>query len=301
MPLTRRTLLKGAAASLTLPRIAVAEARIANGILSTISDGNLSLPKEFFFSELPQDELAPILAAHNVTGDTLEPPCNVTLYQTGAHKILFDTGAGTEFQPTTGQLIDGLDAIGLTPEDVTHVIFTHAHPDHLWGLLDDFGDPLFTEASYFIGRTEWDYWTDPATVDTIGDARQAFAVGAARRLALIEDNVTFIKDEDEVLPGITAAATFGHTPGHMGFRIGSGSGGAFIAGDAIGNAHVSFARPDWALGSDQDPETAARARVRLMETLTRDETLLVGFHLPNGGMGRVAPAETGYQFVEKDA
>ena len=79
MPLTRRTLLKGAAASLTLPRIAVAEARIANGTLSTISDGNLSLPKEFFFSELPQDELAPILAAHNVTGDTLEPPCNVTL------------------------------------------------------------------------------------------------------------------------------------------------------------------------------------------------------------------------------
>ena len=301
MPLTRRTLLKGAAASLTLPRIAVAETPIANGTLTTISDGNLSLPKDFFFSGLPQDELASILAAHNVTGETLEPPCNVTLYQDDTRNVLFDAGAGTEFQPTVGQLMDSLEAVGLTPEDITQVIFTHAHPDHLWGLLDDFGDPLFTEASYFIGRTEWDYWTDPATVDTIGDARQAFAVGAARRLALIEDNISFFEDEDEVLLGITAAATFGHTPGHMGFRIGEGPDGAFIAGDAIGNAHVSFARPDWPLGSDQDAETAARIRTRLMETLAADETLLVGFHLPNGGIGRVAPAETGYQFVGKDA
>ena len=301
MSLSRRTLLKSAAASVMLPRIAVADTPLSGGTLTTLSDGHLTLPKDFFFSALPQDELASILAANGITGDVLEPPCNVTLYRDGTNTVLFDTGAGSEFQPTAGALLGSLDAIGLAPEDITHIIFTHAHPDHLWGLLDDFGDPLFTEASYFIGRAEWDYWTNPATIDTIGAARQALAVGAARRLAMIEDNVAFFDDADTLVSGVTAAATFGHTPGHMGFLIGEGADGAFIAGDSIGNAHVSFARPDWAIGSDQDPEAAASTRVRLMDMLAVDETLLVGFHLPNGGIGRVARSETGFQFVEKDA
>ncbi len=299
--LTRRTLLSCAMASLALPRMTLANTSVANGTLTTIRDGHLVLPQAFFFGDLPQDELAPILAAHGIEGDMLEPPCNVTLYRDGENTVLFDAGAGTEFQPTTGQLLDGLDAAGVAPEDITHVIFTHAHPDHLWGVLDDFGDPLFTEATHLIGRDEWDYWTNPATVDEIGEARQAFAVGAARRLAIIEDSIQFFDDGDELLPGVTAAATFGHTPGHMGFRIGNGAEGAFIAGDAIGNAHVSFTRPDWPIGSDQDRDRGAATRSRLMEMLAEEESILVGFHLPNGGIGRVARAETGFRFVEKDA
>ena len=91
--------------------------------------------------------------------------------------------------PTAGKVLDTLEAAGVSAEEITHVIFTHAHPDHIWGLLDDFDEPAFPEAAYLMGRDEWDYWWNPDTVNTIGEARAAFAVGAKRRLEPIEGSV----------------------------------------------------------------------------------------------------------------
>jgi len=229
----------------------------------------------------------------------LTPECNLALYRDGTNTVLFDVGSGPDFMPSAGQISDSLDAIGLAPEDVTHVVFTHAHPDHIWGLLDDFDDPLFYEATYFMGRVEWDYWWNPETVNTIGDARMTFAVGARRRMEVIEDNVTFFDDGDEILPGVAAQSTFGHTPGHMSFELRNGSQSAMVIGDAIGNHHVAFARPKWLSGSDQDPETAAASRAQLLDRLASEQMLAVGFHLPNGGIGQVERAGDSYRFIEE--
>ena len=92
-------------------------------------------------------------------------------------------------------------------EDVTDIVFTHAHPDHLWGLLDDFDDPLFPDASYMIGKTEWDYWLNPNTVDEIGEARASFAVGALRRLEMIEDQIEFFSDGDGEPLGVAKSSS----------------------------------------------------------------------------------------------
>ena len=197
-----------------------------------------------------------------------------------------------------GALIDGLDALGLAPEDITDVIFTHGHPDHLWGLLDDFDDPIFTEAAFHMGQVEWDYWTDPNTIDTIGETRQSFAVGAARRLEMIAEQMTLFGDGDEVLPGIGARAAFGHTPGHMVLEVGAETP-VLVVGDAIGNAHISMANPAWELGSDQDSATAARARADLVEHLATTGHRFVGFHFPGSGFGRIERAGTGYIFIEE--
>ena len=124
---------------------------------------------------------------------------------------------------SAGFLLDALDEQGLAPDDITEFLFTHAPPDHLWGLMDYFADLLFKNATYMIGRTEWDYWTDPNTVDAIDDARTTFAVGAARRLARIEDRIVFFKDGNEVMQNIAARATFGHTQGHTAFEVRDGN------------------------------------------------------------------------------
>lgn len=252
--------------------------------LHTLSDGTLMLPFEFSFGGLPQEELAPIVARHALPTDMLLPPCNLTLLRDGTNTVLFDAGSGPDFMPSAGKITEALDAIGVAADDITHVVFTHGHPDHLWGLLDEFDDPLFANAALLMGRAEFDYWADPETVNTIDAERQAFAVGAARRLDAVGELFQRFEDGDTILPGIRARMTPGHTPGHMAFEIG---GQLLIVGDAIGNHHVAFDRPEWPASSDQDPTLAASTRIALLRELAESGMPMIGFHLPGGGLGKV--------------
>ena len=266
--------------------------------LQTVSDGNLVLPGDFILGGMPQDELAALMSRYNLPTDRLEPPCNLTLLRDGTRTVLFDVGSGSDFMPSAGKLIEGLDALGLSPDDITDLVITHGHPDHLWGLLDDFDEPFLPNATVHMGRAEWDYWTDPDTVNAIGEARAAFAIGAARRLEVITDSVTLFDGETEILPGVQAISTPGHTPGHMAFHIAGSGGGAIVVGDALGNHHVAFERPDWPSGSDQDAPTAAATRLALLDRITADNLAVIGFHLPDGGIGRAErQSATSYIFT----
>ena len=281
------------------PLRVAAEYRVGTKTVTSVSDGNLVLPGDMVFDGLPQDELAAILEQYGISREQILPPCNLTLLQDGERTILFDAGSGSAFMPSAGEILESLDAVGVAPEDVTHVVFTHAHPDHLWGVLDDFDDPVFYDAEHLISQPEWDYWTDPDTVNTIDETRASFAVGAARRLDAIADQMSFFEDQDEVLPGVLAHLTPGHTPGHTSFEIRDGKNALMVVGDAIVNHHVAFARPDWPSGTDQDQETGAQTRMKLLDRLVADDIALLGFHLPKGGVGRVERAGTAYNFVAK--
>lgn len=301
MQFNRRQILTAMGAStlvgLSRPSFAATELTLGSARITTLSDGNLVLPMDFLLGSLPPADAAAVLAHFGITGDAIEPPCNLTLLQDGDRTVLFDAGSGSGFMPSAGKILEALDTIGVSADDITHVLFTHAHPDHLWGVLDDFDDPVFTNASYRIGQAEWDYWTDPATVESIGAERASFAVGAARRLAAIEDQMDFITGGQEVLPGILAHDTPGHTPGHLAFEIRQGTEAVLVVGDAIGNGHLAFARPGWASGSDQDAETGITTRTRLLDQLATDQMAMVGFHLPEGGLGRVERDGETYRFV----
>ena len=298
----RNFIIAGAAfgAAQAVPKSVWAETslKLGAGSVTTVSDGSLTLPGSFVFAPMPEDELQQVLAPFDVAPDApLTPPCNVTLLRDGERTVLFDAGSGPNFQPSAGKLIDALDAVGVAPEDVTHVVFTHGHPDHLWGVLDDFDEPLFAEAQHLMGQAEFDYWMRDDTVDTIGEARAAMAVGAKNRLELLADSMQFFGDGEEILPGVAARLTPGHTPGHMSFELRSGSDSVMIVGDAIGNHHVAFAKPEWSSGSDQDQELAATTRAKLLDQIASDQLQMVGFHLPHGGLGRAEKKDGGYLFV----
>jgi glyoxylase-like metal-dependent hydrolase (beta-lactamase superfamily II) len=305
--LTRRSVLKSgvaAGAALVLPagfgRFGTSPAQafeIGDGVLSIISDGNLVLPLSFSYPDAPQAELIALLEANGLPTDALVPDCNVPVFKSGDRVILFDLGAGPNFMPSAGKLGDSMAEAGLDPADVTDVIFTHAHPDHLWGLIDDFDELVFANAAYHMGRAEWDYWRDPGTVDAMPEERKSFAVGAQNRMAFLEDSINLFDPGAEVISGVEAVDTSGHTPGHMSFMLHVGTEPVLIAGDAILHHIVSFEHPDWPSGSDQDPDKGIATRLKLLDRLATDNARLAAYHLPDPGKGRVERNGSVYRFA----
>lgn len=303
MVLTRRRVLQGAGAGLALATVAprrgwaATTLRLGSAELTTLSDGYLVQPRDFVLAGMPEAEYLPILERHGQSPDEFRPECNVTLLRDGERVILFDAGSGNGFLPTAGRLGAAMAAAGLAPEEVTHVIFTHGHADHLWGVLDDFDDLFLANAQHMIGRTEFDFWIAPGAVDAVGPTRANMAVGAQRRLDLLADRLVFFDDGEEILPGIAARLTPGHTPGHMSFELRAGSDAVMILGDAVTNHHINFERPDMGSAVDQDRQVAAETRIALLDRIAHEQMPVIGFHLPGGGVGRVERQGAAYRFV----
>lgn len=308
MELTKRKFLKTAGAAIgaaalgpLMPKTAWSANTLQMGEMriDTLSDGNLVMPGSFYFGDLSKADVMPILKSHGLDYDQMRPDCNLTLMRDGERTVLFDVGSGPDFMPSAGKLEEALDTLGVSYDDITHVVLTHAHPDHLWGLLDDFDDPLFSNAEYLVGKSEWEFWTDPNAVDTLGEERAVFVVGAQRRFEAIEDAVTLFDDGQEILPGIAARGTFGHTPGHMSFELRNGSEALMVIGDAITNHHIAFANPKWPQASDQDPELGAATRAALIDQIATEQMPFIGFHFPEGGLGRAERKDGAYIFTSE--
>lgn len=275
---------------------------IVDGDLFVVSDGHLSLPRNMLFPDsisdsIGNDKLDAALGEAGQSGETLTPDCNITVWRTEDRIVLFDVGAGPYFMQTAGKLLESLEAQDIAPDEITDVVFTHAHPDHLWGLLDDFDELICPDASYHMCSIEWDFWRADDAMDKVSESRRSFVVGAQNRFAAIEDSINLFSFGQEVLPGIEAVDSSGHTPGHTSFVLHSQAGSVMLLGDALTHQVISFEHPEWPTGSDQDPEKAIQTRVKLLDRLANDQLALIGFHLQHPGAGYVEKTSAGFKFV----
>jgi glyoxylase-like metal-dependent hydrolase (beta-lactamase superfamily II) len=286
-----------AVSGLPLPARALGRLSLGDAELTIVSDGTLTLPMDFAFPDPPRDALAQLLSAHGLATDALTPDCNVTILRRGDRVALFDAGSGSNFMPTAGRLLDNLAEAGIDPEAVTDIVLTHAHPDHIWGVTDDFDDLAFPNAGYMISHAEWDFWSSDDAMSQVAEARQSFVVGAQNRFAAIGERVRFVKPGEEVLPGVEAVDTAGHTPGHLSYLVRGGGDTMLVAGDALTNVAISFARPDWPSGTDQDKALGIETRLKLLDRLASEKTRIIGYHLPHPGAGTVERKDGAYRFV----
>ena len=268
-----------------------------------LSDGYFVLPPPglgrdvgFLYPDVARSELEAFLKGAGQSMDRVQLPNNVVLIRTPADLILIDTGAGAGWQPTAGKLVENLQAAGIDPAAISKVIFTHAHPDHLWGVADSAGVLRFPNASYFVGATEMNFWTAEDVLKKIPENFQPFALGAKRDLSRIRDQVKTVKSDDEIISGVRVIATPGHTPGHLSVEI-AGGDGLIIAGDVIANAALSFAHPEWRFVIDSLPDLAVQSRRRLLDRAASEKIRMIGSHWPYPGLGIAERNGTAYRFV----
>jgi glyoxylase-like metal-dependent hydrolase (beta-lactamase superfamily II) len=300
--LDRRELLGGlgsAAAMHLAPRPAVAASRhfkLGELEISVFSDGHLTIPTRFLARNVPE---ADIKAWLRQTADMVSPACNITLIRTPTELVLIDVGAGPHFMPTAGKLVENMESAGIDRKAVTRVVLTHAHPDHLWGALDDFdNEPMFPNASYAISAAEWNFWMAEDVASRLPEDRQNFAPGAKRNLNRLRDKLRTIRPGEDIVGGIRAIDTSGHTPGHLSIEIASGREAIIVLADALTHPTISFAHPEWMPAADHhDPERAVRTRKALLDRSATDRSRVIGYHLPFPGTGFVERSGGAYRFV----
>jgi glyoxylase-like metal-dependent hydrolase (beta-lactamase superfamily II) len=277
----------------------VAQSPLAGqGHLSTFLDGGFSIPVAGLSRGRSEQDIKVALQSAGVNADAAQSVMNVSLLKRGEDIILFDCGSGPNFVPGTGKLLDALKQQGVEPEKVTHVIFSHGHPDHLWGALDDFDTPAFANAKHYFPQVEWDYWFGADIYSKLPEDRHSFAAGAQRVLKILQSDLKMFKAGEEFVSGIAAIATPGHTPGHMAFEMASAQGPILIGADAVTHPVISFNHPDWQGAFDEDGSLAAQSRQMLLSKAAKDKSLFVGYHLPNGGTGRVEAKGGAYRFIQ---
>ena len=299
--LDRRTFLAASAAGFAaraLPALAATPYAFKHGTfdVAVVSDGHLVLPTSSLAPNAPPAEREVFLRAASQTGDRYNSPTNVTLIRTANDLILIDMGSGERFMPTAGRLWDNLKTAGIDKSKITKVIFTHGHPDHLWGTVDELDELVIPDATFYVASAEWDFWTGDSAIRGLPSERAGFVTGARRNYAAIKDRVKMVKAGDEIVSGLRLFDTAGHTQGHVSLEL-AGADGLIIGGDALIDAPIYFQHPEWTYAGDHVPDQAVATRRKLLDRLATDRSKLIGFHLPYPGVGTVERKHSAYRFI----
>ena len=262
---------------------------VGGSTLYGIRDGStLRDPHEYLIGSTPE---AWVGYEHYLTAD--KQMCNsfsCYLFDTGSELVMIDTGFGFNVPEgmDAGDMPSALEALGVSPGTIDHVVFTHLHPDHILGSLDDQQAPFFPNATHWTLTREVEHWRSQSDERSIGIARVANTLDGA--------GVLHITDEPGVVvPGVTQMATYGHSPGHTAIRLASRDSEVVIAGD-VTFSPVQIEYTDWAFPLDVDADQAADTRAEFFDQLAATGTPFVAGHYDQPGYGRVVVTAAGREF-----
>ncbi len=265
--------------------------------VTALSDGTFQMDAGKLLTNVTPKELDAGLA-QSFLKNPAETSVNGFLINTGSKLVLVDTGAGTLFDPTLGKLLSNLKASGYRPEQVDEIYISHMHGDHIGGLTAG-GKPVFPNAIVRAARQEADFWLSKAHMDAAPqDGKDAYQ-GAMSMLNPYVSAGKFkpFDGDTELVPGVRAVASHGHTAGHTLYVVESQGQKLALWGDLMHVAAVQFAHPEVTIHYDTDPDMAAAQRKKVFADAAQQGYWVAGAHLSFPGIGHLRSAGSGYAFV----
>lgn len=242
------------------------------------------------FANVPREQVEAALRQRGLPIESVTTPYSYLFVNTGQQRVLVDMGAGG-LLPGTGHLLQSMQAAEIKPGEIDTVLITHAHPDHIGGALDHQGRPVYPDAHYYLWKEEWDFWFS-ALSET--KTPEMFVKVARKNLRPLEERVTLIEREAEILPGIWAIPAPGHTPGHMVFSFHSGGEQLLYIGDTVLQP-LHLEEPDWLPVYDILPEKAAVSKHYIFDLAADQNALVLGQHFPPfPSLGHINRSEKGW-------
>lgn len=265
--------------------------------VTAISDGTVGLPVEKLLTNVKPGQVDRALKRAFLK-TPVETSVNGYLINTGSKLVLIDTGAGALFGPTLGKFAGHLKAAGYTPDQIDEIYITHLHPDHVGGLAAD-GKMAFPNAVLRADKHDADYWLSEENMKKAPKENQGFFQGAMASLKPYVDAGKFqpFEGDTDLVPGVKALATHGHTPGHMVYSIESKGEKLVLWGDLMHVAAVQFPDPSVTIGFDTDSKAAAAQRKKAYADAAKGGYIVGSAHLSFPGLGRLRAEGKGYVFV----
>ena len=272
--------------------------KVGGAEVFSLHDGEVVRPSlDGFVKNVPVEEVKAALKAAGKPEDKYTNYFTMTAVRNGGNTTLIDTGTGGQIVPTAGQLLDNMTAAGIDPKTVKTVLISHFHPDHIFGLMaKETNAQIFPQAEILIPDVEYAFWTDTAKTAKLPDAMQGLVKRINATLPAWK-NVKQFAPGAEVVPGIKSFATYGHTPGHTSFLVGSGKDQLIVQGDVTNAAYLFAKNPGWHILFDMDPAAAEATRRKLYDQAIADKAMIAGYHWGFPNAGTLAKDGNGYAFT----
>jgi glyoxylase-like metal-dependent hydrolase (beta-lactamase superfamily II) len=272
---------------------------------TVISDGYGQIPiVPVFVANASEAEVAPVLKA-NFLQPVYQVTNNVLVVDTGRERILVDTGFGDKLGPLFGSfpyLEANLVRAGIAPDSVDLVITSHAHLDHIGGLVTKSGALTFPKAQFVFVDTEWNYWTgnrfeSEVNSSPMPDGFKKGTIAAAREnLPPVASRSRFVKQGGEITSGVHYIAAPGHSPSHATILFVSGNEQFIHMGDIAHHPVTSLQQPNWSPIFDYDPAQAIKSRKAILDRVATDRIMAMGYHFPFPGIGHVVRQDKAYRW-----
>lgn len=268
-----------------------------------LSDGYFGIgePQPILAPEVEKETVRNALKALHLSESDYEMPITTLFIRKGNQYILVDTGEGYHDPVNAGWLQNSLSEIGVFPEDITDILITHAHRDHIGGILSKEGKRRYSNAKYHISAPEYDFW-NTAEKDFSKSKMSSYPTGKIQTeiLGAIKNDLKIFEPGDTLFSCIKTEHAPGHTPGHIIFHVFSGDQSITHVVDVI-HSPLLINHPDWGTQWDVNFKEGVDTRNRVLENCYLHNTLVTTCHLPWPGIGYIGKTkdEDGWYWIPK--